>query len=90
MALLLHNQLREDKTTKKKTYLLVFPLPREPLHTFAKHLPSLLEAQTSYFISTVQSDIEGDDISDPEGDHMCDSLLVTTVVIINSNRKKNK
>ena len=70
--------------------MLLFPLLGEHLYTFAKHLPPLLEAQTTSFIGTVHSDVERDEVSDPEADHMCDLLLVkTTIAIINPNTKNN-
>lgn len=67
--------------------MLLFPLLKEHLYTFVKHLLPLLEAQTASFMGTVHSDVEHDEISD----HMCDSLLVkTTMAIINPKREKKR
>lgn len=62
------------KEKKKKTCLLVFPILREHLYTFSKCLPPLSEAHTASFVGTIHSDVEHNEISDPEADHMHDSL----------------
>lgn len=59
---------------KEKKCLLVFSILREHLYTFSKCLPHLLEAHTASFVGTIHSNVEHNEISDPEANHMHDSL----------------